>query len=152
MTPYDNGRGYRVVNLKLTTGYRCHVVGELVLRAFVGPRPATHYHAAHNNGRPHDNRLTNLRWATPKENDADKDLHGTRRLRPRRLVAGEVCYRCTRCDTWLPTARFSHLSPARPTRCRVSSRCRSCANADCRNRRRRSAVRRTAGPTALPPA
>jgi len=36
MSPYDNGRGYLVVNLRLSTGYRCHGVAELVLRAFAG--------------------------------------------------------------------------------------------------------------------
>lgn len=48
----------------------------LVLEAFVGPRPVG-CHAAHNDGRKANSRLTNLRWATPAENNADKRQHGT---------------------------------------------------------------------------
>ena len=51
-------------------------VHQLVLEAFVGPRPARHQ-AAHGDGNPLNNTLANLRWATPKENEADKRLHGT---------------------------------------------------------------------------
>lgn len=50
----------------------------LVLEAFVGPRPEG-AQAAHGNGDTSDNRLINLRWTTPKENAADKRLHGTHR-------------------------------------------------------------------------
>ena len=110
MSPYDNGRGYLAINLKLSGGYECHGIGELVLRAFVGPKPSPTHHAAHGNGRRHDNRLQNLRWATPKENDADKDVHHTRRLRPRRLVAGVEHFLYTRCDTWL-----ARVPPPLPT-------------------------------------
>lgn len=33
----------------------------------------------HNNGRGYDCRLSNLRWDTPKSNNADKLAHGTHR-------------------------------------------------------------------------
>jgi len=36
-------------------------------------------HICHNNGNAEDNRLENLRYATPKENEADKLIHGTSR-------------------------------------------------------------------------
>ena len=137
MTPYDNGRGYLVINLKLTTGYRCHGISELVLRAFVGPRPAPHYQAAHANGRRHDNRLHNLRWATPKENDADKDIHGTRRFRPVRLSDGLETLRCTRCDEWLPRSSFRPLPGGRPRGRRASSWCRGCEKSTARDRKRK---------------
>jgi len=48
----------------------------LVLTTFVGPRP-TGYECAHLNGKPSDNRLENLIWATPKENNSHKIIHGT---------------------------------------------------------------------------
>ncbi len=50
----------------------------LVLTAFAGEPPTPKHHAAHINGNPKDNRLSNLEWKTAKENDLDKDRHGTR--------------------------------------------------------------------------
>lgn len=64
--------GYAQVNLR----NRTKKVHHLVLKAFVGPRPDG-MEASHNNGRRADNRLENLRWGTPKENNADKLVHGT---------------------------------------------------------------------------
>jgi HNH endonuclease/NUMOD4 motif-containing protein len=49
----------------------------LVLRAFVGPRPAGHQ-AAHRDGNKLNNSVGNLRWATPRDNNKDKIAHGTR--------------------------------------------------------------------------
>lgn len=46
-------------------------VHRLVLRAFVGEPPEGRNHGAHWNGDKTDNRLKNLRWATPKENARD---------------------------------------------------------------------------------
>lgn len=48
----------------------------LVLEAFVGPRP-TGLQACHNDGNPTNNKLSNLRWDTPKANTGDKEKHGT---------------------------------------------------------------------------
>jgi hypothetical protein len=153
MSPYDNGRGYLVINLKLSSGYECHGISELVLRAFVRPRPSATHHAAHGDGRPRDNRLQNLRWATPKENDRDKDRHGTRPLRPQRRVEGVEHFRCTRCDTWLPRDRFRPLPRSGTSRCGLSSWCRACENARSREakRRRRAAARRTPSESHLLP-
>ena len=47
-----------------------------VLEAFVGPRPQG-MEACHNNGDPFDNRLENLRWDTPRNNQLDRIKHGT---------------------------------------------------------------------------
>jgi hypothetical protein len=51
-------------------------VARLVLLAFVGPCPDG-MECCHTNGNRTDNRLTNLRWDTPKANAADKRAHGT---------------------------------------------------------------------------
>lgn len=52
-------------------------VAQLVLEAFVGPKPEGKM-AAHGDGDPLNNRLDNLRWATPQENADDMIAHGTR--------------------------------------------------------------------------
>jgi hypothetical protein len=69
--------GYRRVTLPTGTGYRHHFVHELVLEAFIGPRPPGGV-ACHGNGIKTDNRPENLRWGTPADNSADSLRHGTR--------------------------------------------------------------------------
>jgi HNH endonuclease len=78
-------------NIRLHKGnsgyWQCHLgpkgnrpiysVHKLVLRAFVGEPPSNEYWVAHNDGNKDNNRIGNLRWSTPKENQADKHLHGT---------------------------------------------------------------------------
>lgn len=64
--------GYPSVHIARKTVF----VHSLVLAAFIGPRPTGHQ-AAHGNGSRDDNRLENLRWATPLENNNDKIAHGT---------------------------------------------------------------------------
>lgn len=51
-------------------------VHRLVAEAYI-PNPDGKPHVAHNNGNPADNRVGNLRWATPAENHRDKRAHGT---------------------------------------------------------------------------
>lgn len=51
-------------------------VGYLVLLTFVGERPAG-MQVCHNNGDATDNRLENLRWDTPSNNQLDRRKHGT---------------------------------------------------------------------------
>jgi len=48
----------------------------LVLEAFVGKRPRGK-ECCHYDGNPQNNRLENLRWDTPKNNQADRIRHGT---------------------------------------------------------------------------
>lgn len=47
-----------------------------VLETFAGPRPLNH-DVAHNDGNRFNNHISNLRWATRKENQNDKINHGT---------------------------------------------------------------------------
>lgn len=49
----------------------------LVCEAFHGPKPSKLHAVAHNDGDKLNNYYTNLRWATAKENNADKIRHGT---------------------------------------------------------------------------
>lgn len=70
-------RGYMVVSFCIGDKKRQRRVHQLVLEAFVGPRPSPEHEVCHNNQARHDNRLENLRWGTSKENAADRYLHGT---------------------------------------------------------------------------
>jgi hypothetical protein len=54
------------------------LVHQLVLGAFVGPRP-DHAESLHGDGVPGNNRLPNLRWGTRSENMQDAVRHGTHR-------------------------------------------------------------------------
>lgn len=63
-----------IVLIDPAKGKRAAGIHRLVLETFVGP---SSLHGAHNNGDKRDNQLSNLRWATPSENNADKVRHGT---------------------------------------------------------------------------
>ena len=54
----------------------------LVALAFLGPPPFPGAHVAHFDGDKANNHVSNLRWATPAENEADKRRHGSRRGAP----------------------------------------------------------------------
>lgn len=68
---------YRRVHLASPAGSRTHLIHVLMLLAFRGPRPTPRHQSAHGDGNRYNNRIENLRWATSKENTADKALHGT---------------------------------------------------------------------------
>lgn len=68
--------GYQRIRLYRDGRGEAKKVHRLVLEAFVGPCP-TGMEACHNDGRRNNNRLTNLRWGTRKENCADARQHGT---------------------------------------------------------------------------
>ncbi len=70
---------YLIVTLHREGKQTTRLVHRLVCEAFHGPAPSPSHHAAHWNGRPHENHENNLRWATPSENNCDKDRHGTLR-------------------------------------------------------------------------
>jgi plasmid maintenance system antidote protein VapI len=76
--PAVNASGYLRCALVPTRGgkLRSHFVHRLVLQAFVGPAPSI-IDAAHLNGDRTDNRLSNLAWASRRENAEHKIDHGT---------------------------------------------------------------------------
>lgn len=78
--PQADPAGYQRIGVyDKTLGKRKHhQISRLVCEAFNGPPPTPRHHAAHLNGDNSDNRASNLAWKTPSENDADKDVHGTR--------------------------------------------------------------------------
>ena len=70
--------GYHSVNLTAPDGRKqCKKVSILVCEAFNGSRPSISHQVAHNDGQKNNNRSTNLRRATCRENSLDKHLHGT---------------------------------------------------------------------------
>ena len=81
-----NDGGYEQITLNRRTG--CHV-HQLVLLAFVGPRPKG-MEALHGDGNKANNRLDNLRYGTRSENQLDRRNHGTSNNRFR-LVTCEIC-------------------------------------------------------------
>lgn len=69
--------GYFTAGLKSDDGVRQkRRVHRLVALAFHGPPPSDQHHAAHNDGTKNNNHYTNIRWATPAENSADRDRQG----------------------------------------------------------------------------
>ena len=58
------------------TKKRFFFVHRLVLEAFIGPCPLGQ-ECCHNDGNAYNNHLSNLRWDSPKNNSADRLLHGT---------------------------------------------------------------------------
>ena len=67
--------GYKIVGLWRDYKKTLRKVHQLVLEAFIGPRPIGMI-SCHNNGVPHDNKIENLRWDTPSENMLDRTRHG----------------------------------------------------------------------------
>lgn len=78
LTPHLNlaRGGYYSVKVSVEGKAVTKAVHSLVCEAFQGLR-SDGMTAAHNNGDPTDNRAENLRWATLRDNAADKRKHGT---------------------------------------------------------------------------
>lgn len=111
VTLYRNGHGSN------------HLVHQLVLTAFVGPRPPGML-GCHNDGDGLNNVLSNLRWDTPAANMADMIEHGTNRsirqthcLRGHLLAGPNVrirdghhrrCVACSRGDSRVRDYRKRH--------------------------------------------
>lgn len=99
--------GYVVVQLSRPTKQR--KVHQLVLEAFVGPRPEGTV-ACHNNGDPADNRLPNLRWGTASANQKDAVAHGTH--------AGVKKTRCPRGHDYTASNTYTHRARRQCLTCR----------------------------------
>jgi hypothetical protein len=74
--PRPRPDGYIWVNLILDRKGYGRALHRLVLEAFVGPAPEG-YCGCHENGDRSDNRLSNLRWDTVKNNLRDRKRHNT---------------------------------------------------------------------------
>ncbi len=88
-------RGYRQHDLIDAVGQRRKIrTNRLVLEAFAGPPSSSLHAAAHNDGDRLNNSVSNLQWKTQKENEEDKDRHGTRArgetVGTSRLTEGDV--------------------------------------------------------------
>lgn len=68
LKPFKHRTGYMVIDL---TGRKSVSVHRLVLLAFIGPCPEDH-EAMHKNSIRDDNRLSNLKWGTLKENQQQR--------------------------------------------------------------------------------
>jgi hypothetical protein len=78
LKPYKAKRGgYNQINLWKDKKSKGFLICWIVCRTFHGEKPTPRHGVAHNNGVSTDDRANNLRWATPAENEADKNLHGT---------------------------------------------------------------------------
>lgn len=76
LTQSSNGR-YPSVCLSMNGKSLTCNVHRLVLEAFIGPRPKGMVCRHFPDRDTRNNRLDNLRWGTPEENQADKIVHGT---------------------------------------------------------------------------
>lgn len=86
-----NQHGHLKVGLRSGGRLAMRYVHQLVAIAFLGPRPLGMV-VAHCDGDPLNNRADNLRFATQKENEADKVRHGSRLSgdsHPRRILSAK---------------------------------------------------------------
>lgn len=86
LKPLVNNKGYELLILRRNKKPKTMLVHRLVAIAFLPPQPTPEHIVAHGDGNCRNNRHTNLRWATNKENEADKLIHGKR-------VMGEKCHK-----------------------------------------------------------
>ena len=72
----DNIKSYPHIKLTKNSKSICINVHRLVLENFIGPCPKN-YECCHWDNNRKNNKLSNLRWASRKDNMADKKRHGT---------------------------------------------------------------------------
>jgi len=73
LKPWFSSDGYALVDIEHATTR----IGPLVCRAFHGPKPSPKHEVRHLNGKPADDRASNLAWGTHAENVEDTRRHGT---------------------------------------------------------------------------
>jgi hypothetical protein len=78
LRPAIQKTGYYTVSLSNEGRVKTYKLSRLVLSAFCGSEPFDGAQAAHNDGNKANNKLTNLRWATSKENHKDVERHNRR--------------------------------------------------------------------------
>lgn len=78
LKPWISDSGYAWVTTFIDGKERAFSVNWLVCEAFHGRAPTPTHQAAHGDNDKSNNVPENLRWATPKENAADRLAHGTR--------------------------------------------------------------------------
>ena len=69
LMPIKAGNGYLVVNLCRDGKRKTVYVHRLVIEAFLGNAPSPNHQVNHKNGDRTDNRVENLEWVTPSENN-----------------------------------------------------------------------------------
>lgn len=77
LRPYKSGFGYLRLSLCKDGTQKHFDVHRLVARVFLGEPSDPKSNACHNDGVRTNNHYSNLRWASSKENMADKKRHGT---------------------------------------------------------------------------
>jgi len=73
----SNKTGYVIVGLSGTQGRTHQLVHRLVALTFIGNPPTDQHQIAHFDGIRSNNHVGNIRWATPIENAADRERHGS---------------------------------------------------------------------------
>jgi hypothetical protein len=77
MRPGKGGSGYLGLVLSMNNIKKNHMVHRLVAFAFLGDPAEKNMQVAHADGNKLNNHVSNLRWASPRENNFDKYAHGT---------------------------------------------------------------------------
>lgn len=70
-------KGYCRVHLQVNGETKSKYVHSLVAEVFIGPRPAG-FQIRHLDGNKTNNSFDNIAYGTAKQNEADKELHGTK--------------------------------------------------------------------------